>query len=262
MNTNRQPDEAEVRKSWNKGADAWNEFIESGNDYYRLEVHGPALLQACGDVRGLRVLDMGCGQGRFSRELARKGARVIGVDIAEKQIEFALRHEEKQRLGIEYRVMDATRARDHWPGASFDTVTASMVFGDMEDAEGAFRSAYQVLKDRGRLVFSDAHPCTNTAFHEWERDAKGEKKALKIDRYSETGAWTCHWNMKRLKYHWDTPAWRRTLSEWSETIAKTGFLIRRIYEPRPTKEQVKKRPELDDCYRLPYFLVFDLVKSG
>ena len=37
-------------------------------------------------------------------------------------------------------------------------------------------------------------------------------------------------------------------------IAEAGFLVRRIHEPRPTQEQVKRIPDLDDCYRLPYFL--------
>jgi hypothetical protein len=69
-----------------------------------------------------------------------------------------------------------------------------------------------------------------------------------------------HWSMPRLLYFWDTPCWRYTLTEWSELIARAGFLIRRLLEPRPTANQVRQYPRLDDCYRLPYFLIFDLVK--
>ena len=58
----------------NAGADAFDEFVSTGADFYRLEVHGPALVAACGDVRGLRVLDLGCGQGWFSRN-SRRAAR-------------------------------------------------------------------------------------------------------------------------------------------------------------------------------------------
>ena len=68
--------------------------------------------------------------------------------------------------------------------------------------------------------------------------------------------------MNRLKYHWQTPYWRYTLSQWSDLIVKAGFTIRGLHEPRPTLEQVQKNPDLEDCYRLPYFLIFDLVKLG
>ena len=50
-------------EAWDIAAEAWDDFVESGKDYYRIEVHGPALLDACGDVAGLGILDLGCGQG-------------------------------------------------------------------------------------------------------------------------------------------------------------------------------------------------------
>ena len=68
--------------------------------------------------------------------------------------------------------------------------------------------------------------------------------------------------MQRLRYHWDAPTWRYTLSGWSVLIAEAGFLIRRLDEPRPTEEQVQRNPNLEDCYRLPAFLIFELVKPG
>ena len=56
-------DDRDSVEAWDSAADAWEEFVESGADYYRTELHGPALLAVCGDVSGLRVLDVGCGQG-------------------------------------------------------------------------------------------------------------------------------------------------------------------------------------------------------
>ncbi len=247
-------------RAWDSAADAWEDFVESGNDWYRHEVHGPALLKACGDVLGLKALDLGCGQGYFSRQLARAGAEVTGVDFSENQVANARRHEERDRLGIEYLVMDAAKVDEQWHEPAFDLVTSAYSIGDMPDAEAAFRAAYNVLRPGGRMAFSDAHPCTDPPFREWERDEQGRKLSLKIDRYFETGPGYCFWNMKRLKYHWNGPVWRRTIEELCTALANAGFLIRHIAEPRPTPEQVAKNPDLEDCCRLPYTLVFQLVK--
>ena len=60
-------DDRDSVEAWDSGADAWEEFVESGADYYRTELHGPALLAVCGDVSEIRALDVGCGQGWFSQ---------------------------------------------------------------------------------------------------------------------------------------------------------------------------------------------------
>ncbi|MDP9372378.1 MAG: class I SAM-dependent methyltransferase [Chloroflexota bacterium] len=249
----------DARAAWNHGARAWDTFVERGDDYYRTEVHSPTLLAACGEVAGLRVLDLGCGQGYFSRRLAQRGARVTGVDLAEGQIANARRHEADQPLGIEYHLRDAARVGEHWPSGSFDLVAACMALHDMPDPLSALRSARTVLVAGGRLIFSIPHPCTDTPFRQWERDELGGKIALKIDRYFASGSRVTRWNMDRLQGPWETPYWHKTLAEWSGLIAEAGFLIRRLHEPRPTQEKVAQNPNLDDCYRLPYFIIFDLV---
>jgi 2-polyprenyl-3-methyl-5-hydroxy-6-metoxy-1,4-benzoquinol methylase len=253
--------DGDARAAWNAAARAWDEFVESGEDYYRHQVHGPALVAACEPVSGLDVLDLGCGQGFFCRGLARRGARVVGIDLAEQQIAFARVHEEREPLGIEYHVMGAADVSKHWPSGHFDMATACMSLHDMADVGSVLQSVFAVLRAGGRMVFSTIHPCTDTPVREWERDEMGNKAALRIDRYFDSGPTVCHWNMQRLKYHWDSPYWRYTLSEWSELIAAAGFLIRRIVEPRPTAEQVAQNPHLEDCYRLPAFLIFDLAKT-
>lgn len=260
MNQVKEFGDSDSRAAWNVGADAWDEFVESGADYYRHAIHGPALLRACEPVQALDILDLGCGQGFFCRELAKRGARVVAIDVADQQIAYAKLHEQQEPLGIEYHVMSATRAAEHLQERRFHLVTACMALHDMANVAAILRSTFALLPKGGRMVFSIPHPCTDTPFREWELDQAGNKTALKIDHYFDSGPAICHWNMKRLKYHWETPYWRYTLSEWSEMIAEAGFLIRRIHEPRPTEEQVQQNPHLEDSCRLPIFLIFDLVK--
>jgi hypothetical protein len=131
----------------------------------------------------------------------------------------------------------------------------------MDDVGAVLHAAAHVVRTSGRMVFSTPHPCTDTPFRMWERAEDGTKLALKIDRYFESGAAVMDWNMPRLAYRWRTPYWRRTLEEWTTLTNGAGFVVSYLREPRPSAEQVRERPELEDCRRLPYFLIFDLLKS-
>ncbi len=251
---------SDARAAWDEGASAWEQFVESGADFYRTEVHGPALLEVCGDVEGLRVLDLGCGQGWFTRQLAGQGAHAIGVDISPEMLGHARRHERERPLGIEYIESDAAAVDERWPEGAFDLVTGCMSIQDMPDPGAAIRVAVKVLTVGGRLVFSVPHPFTEMTYREWERDQDGNKIALKVDRYFDTGTRNFSWDMSRLRYSWSTPEWGLTLGEWSEHIARAGLLVSRIHEPRPTSDQVRNQPALEDCRRLPYFLIFECAR--
>jgi ubiquinone/menaquinone biosynthesis C-methylase UbiE len=253
------PFELDARDAWNAGASGFVHFVESGLDYYRHLVHGPALLEACGDVAGLTALDLGCGQGYFSRLLAEARATVTGVDLSDRLIARARELEHAAPLGITYHVLDATRLDTHFPHAHFDLVTGCMSLQDMADPAAVFAGTRRVLRGRGRTVFSIPHPCTDPPTREWQRDAEGRKLVLCLDRYFETGPALCHWNMKRVPSPWTTPYHRLTLTQWSDLIRDAGFVIRRLVEPRPDAKLVATHPELEDCYRMPYFLIFDLV---
>ena len=252
--------EDEAAAGWNRGAEAYDAFVESGADYYRLHVHGPALLEACEPLGQQRALDLGCGQGFFSRELARRGARVTAVDLSDQLIVRARAHELKELLGIEYVTLSAAAIDTRFQPGSFDVVTACMSLQDMADPGLVLRAAHAVLRSGGRLVFSVPHPATEVPHREWERDAAGRKRCLKLDGYFETGPAVCDWNMPRLRDHWTTPYWRHTLSEWVRLIHSAGFIIRDIREPRPTVEQVAAVPQLQGCRRMPYFLIVGAEK--
>ena len=250
---------ADPAAAWDAAAGAWDGFVETGLDYWRTEVHGPALLAACGDVRGQRVLDLGCGQGWFSRQLAQRGAHVVGVDFSAAQLANARRHEAAYPLGIAYCQLDAALVGEQWPAASFDLVTACMALHDSPDTARILAAARQVLSPAGRVAFSIVHPVTAAPVHEWERDAEGQKRGLRIDHYFESGPYVIDWNMARLTTHWSTPQWHRTPTEWSTLVSEAGFAITRLAEPRPTPEQAAGNPKMIPATRIPYFLFVVLL---
>ena len=250
----------DARAAWNHAADAWDDFVESGKDYYRHEIHGPALLAVCEPLDGQRVLDLGCGQGYFTRQLARHGAQAVGIDISEELLDYARQHEADEQLGTHYHLMNAADAHLHFAPGSFDLVTACFSLHDMADPAAVLSSTCAVLKANGRMAFAIPHPASDTPYREWEIDKDGARGALKINHYFATGPTVLHWKMKRLMYPWDAPYWRHTLSEWSAMVAAAGFYTCRLHEPHPTAEQVQHNPNIEDARRVPYALIFELVK--
>jgi 2-polyprenyl-3-methyl-5-hydroxy-6-metoxy-1,4-benzoquinol methylase len=107
---------------------------------------------------GERVLDVGCGEGWFASELARAGAAVVGVDVAEEPLRRARRSEIEsspsgQQPGLDLRLLDADGP---WPleDASFDVVWAGETIEHVADTAGWLSEARRVLAPGGRLLLS------------------------------------------------------------------------------------------------------------
>ena len=107
---------------------------------------------------GTEVLDLGCGIGRWSRQLARRGARVVGVDLAPSMIDEAKRRTAREALDVDYIVGDL-RTLDL--GRLFDLVLAVTVLQHILDDAAFARAAANVarhLAPRGRAVLLEAAP--------------------------------------------------------------------------------------------------------
>src|SRR5207253_9272709 len=120
-----------------------------------------------GDVRGLHVLDLGCGNGYLSRRFAQGGAKVVAVDASAPVIDRARARESQEPLGIEYRVADAARL-EFLRAGTFDLVTCHMALMDIEDADRVIVEVGRVRHTSGRFVASRSHaPSDQAASCKW-----------------------------------------------------------------------------------------------
>ena len=145
-------------------------------------------------MRGLRLLDVGCGSGYLARAMAERGANVTGIDISPRMIAIAERHEAEAPLGIGYRIADAADVTSYTRLGSFDMATSCMALQDMPNAAEVLRGVFTVLRPGSRFVASITHPCSDMPFRRWERDVSGAKRWLCVDRYFERGPITYTWS--------------------------------------------------------------------
>jgi len=135
------------------GYDRWAAVYDhDGNPLLGLEE--PAVRAAVGDVRGLNVLDLGCGTGRHALWLAAAGATVTGVDFSEGMLAEARRKPGAE--AIRFVVHDL-----HLPlpfSTEFDLVVSGLVLEHLRELDGFFAEARRVLKPGGRAVVSAMHP--------------------------------------------------------------------------------------------------------
>jgi SAM-dependent methyltransferase len=108
-------------------------------------------LNVLGDVRDLDIVELGCGTAYFSAWLARRGARVVGVDPTPAQLETARRMQ--RETGIEFPLIEATGEDVPLPDSSFDIVHSEFGASLWADPYLWIPEAARLLRPDGRLVF-------------------------------------------------------------------------------------------------------------
>ncbi|UUZ64401.1 bifunctional 2-polyprenyl-6-hydroxyphenol methylase/3-demethylubiquinol 3-O-methyltransferase UbiG [Polaromonas sp. P1-6] len=105
-------------------------------------------------LKGTRVLDVGCGGGILADSMARKGADVLGIDLATKALKVAQLHAlEAQTEGVQYREISAEALAAEQPG-SFDVVTCMEMLEHVPDPSSVVKACAALVKPGGHVFFS------------------------------------------------------------------------------------------------------------
>ncbi len=219
------------RQIWDANAKTWDEAMNENGNRWHSELIAPKTIEFLELVNGYSVLDVGCGNGVFSRRLSSFGVSVDAFDFSEKNIENAKRYDSDN---INYSVLDAT---DYDQLISlgikrFERAVANMVLMDIPTIEPLFRAMEQVLTDRGVFVFSIQHPCfisensvpinRTIGANNIEQDGIGIFEYLKNE--TSMGEAIEGQPEKQFYFH-------RSLSTYLECAFKYGFYVDGIHEP-------------------------------
>ena len=153
MHTTENADPAELAK-FSELAHRW---WDTESEFRPLHQINPLRLAWIDDIvplAGKRVLDIGCGGGILADAMARKGAEVLGIDLAGKALKVAQLHAlEAQTQGVSYREVSAEALAAEQP-ESFDVVTCMEMLEHVPDPSSVVRACAALVKPGGHVFFS------------------------------------------------------------------------------------------------------------
>jgi SAM-dependent methyltransferase len=236
--------ESTVGGDWDRTAEAWAASLAAGHDVIN-DVFGiPTFLQLLGDVVGLDVLDGGCGEGRSSRHLAARGARVVGVDVSAEMIAHAIAKNDRTSPGIHYEVASCANL-ERFAGEQFDLVTSFMALMDTADLEAVVGEFQKITKPGGRLAIMVRHPCFFTPGYSIFKDRQGVRAGLTVARYFERNAYRERWRFaSKDSGTFEVMRFPHTLSDYVCALIKHGFRVASIQEPQPSDAMCEMLPNL------------------
>jgi SAM-dependent methyltransferase len=200
---------------------------------------------------GRATLEIGCGEGRVSRDLTARGHAVTGIDTAPTLVAAA----EQAEPGGRYLVADA--ASLPFGDASFDLVVAYNSLMDMEDMPAAVIEAARVLEPAGRLCVSVTHPMADAG-----RFATREAGAAFVIEGSYLSSRRLEDTFERDGLRMTFRGWTHPLEDYARAFESAGLAIEAVREPGASAEMVDRDSAESRWERVPMFLMLRLLKAS
>lgn len=227
-----------------EGAAAWDVYAETYQAEvqlqtavasYGLDVPDEAALRLLGDLKGKRVLDLGCGAAQAAISFARQGATAVGVDFSAAQLAMARGLAEAEEVRLELRQGDLADLA-FMRADSADLVFSAFALHYVEDLNRVFRQVHRVLKVGAPLVFSVPHPAYQLF--------RSDHRAISELDTDEDGS-----PVLRRSYFDTSPVYRRVavgsadilLTEYPRSfsdiylgLVRASYRVELVLEPEPT----------------------------
>ena len=211
---------------------AWDRFasrrgVATGVDAVQF---GPDLpteadLRLCGDLKGRRVLDVGCGAGENAVAIARQGAHVIAIDVSTAQLALARRLAESEEVRVEWHHGDAADLA-FLRADSIDLALAAGVVHEIEDLDRLFRQVHRVLRAGAPFVFSHDHPMQLAV----GRD-DNEPGGLPLGRLEVRRSYFDPSAIVTKRHDEEIQVWPRTIADVFSSLHRAGYRVDVLLEP-------------------------------
>jgi SAM-dependent methyltransferase len=217
---------------------------------YGPDIPTEADFRLLGDLKGKRVLELGCGGAQCSIAFAKQGAIAIGVDFSGEQIAFARRLCDKENVKVELHQADLADLA-FLRADSIDLAFSAYAFGFVEDLGRVFRQVNRVLKPDAPLVFSLPHP----AYDVIDDDDPEEPLLVRRSYFDHTP----------IEYEWNGISftdYHHTMADLFTGLARTSFRVDTILEPEPLPAGPRSQHWREAFRMLPRTLIVRARKEG
>lgn len=241
---------ADQVNTYDQNADFWVQIIRGSHDRYRTGLTDAAMLDAIGDVTGLRVLDAGCGEGYLSRELASRGAAsVLGVDSSERLIAAATELVPPGSSSLTFRASDVAdlQVQDE----SFDLVVCNHLMNDLPDPTGPIGEFSRVLAPGGQIAILMLHPC----FYIDRASRSDTEHQTLATEYFRPRKIAQRFTVDGITSPAEVTSWHRPLAFYVRALLDASLWIIDICEPHPSDEQMSSDPWWQAHFPIPLFLL-------
>jgi SAM-dependent methyltransferase len=210
------------RESWNADSDAYQadhgpQLATSGGLAWGVWQIPETSLQVLGDVKDRDILELGCGAAQWSIALAKQGARPVGLDLSEQQLEHARRL--MLEAGVEFPLVHASAELVPLPDASFDIVFCDYGAMTFADPYATVPEVARLLRAGGLFAFNSSTPVIEMCYPD-EGDHPGGE--LLRDYFS----------MWQLAYD-DYTEFQLPHGAWIRLFRAHGFTVEDLIELRP-----------------------------
>jgi len=210
-------------------------------DPHRVLLLDDAMLGLCGDVSGLNVLDVGCGEGRFCRMLGERGGRLTGIDPTAELIAEARRRQTDATFHVAK--AEALPLAD----ASVDLAVSYLSLLDIPDFRTAIFEMRRVLRPGGRCVVANQNGFATASSKFWARDEENNRLHWTMDNYLTERPTKAEWaGISVINWH-------RPLSAYFQTFLRAGFLLDDFDEPAPGAKVLAAHENMRSNLRVPLF---------
>jgi SAM-dependent methyltransferase len=201
------------------------------------------LFALTGDVSGSCILDVGCGEGYFSRAIARAGAQVTGIDISERMLSLA-RSRTNADLPVTY-VIDDAQALNEVRDRRFDGAICILALMDIPDLAATFRAIRHAVNEQGWFVIGITHPCFDGPHASRSDDDRGNQRI--ITAYLSEGHWVSSY---APGIRGRVGACHRTISTYLNTARESGWELESMLEPANLTHEGDVAPQGPDIPRM------------
>jgi SAM-dependent methyltransferase len=243
------------RRAWDEHSAAYQaehgpQLEASGGAAWGVWQLPEAELAVLGDVRGLDVLEFGCGAAQWSIALAALGASVTGLDNSARQLEHA--RTLMAQAGVDFPLVHANAEATPFDDASFDVIICDHGAMTFADPNLTVPEAARLLRPGGKLAFSMSTPILDLA---WPAGAEhpGERLAL------------AYWDLHVLEEPGVAVSFQLPYGSWIRLFAANGLIVEDLIELRPPPDATSSyRDETDRAWarRWPMEHIWRLRRSA